>query len=29
MEKSSQGCYDKVHLAFCDSRYKVIIKIQN
>ena len=29
MKNSSQGCYDKVHLGFCDRHYNKIIDIQN
>ena len=27
MEKSSWGCYNKMHLEFCDSHYNKIIDI--
>ena len=29
MEKSSQGCYNKVHLGFCNSHYNKIREIQD
>ena len=29
MERPSQGCYNKVHLGFCDSHYNYIIDIHN